>query len=120
MDTLPPLCPGLHIGDFNVLEFNIITGIENIFTILKVVSSSETVNHFNDAYNNCTIRYGDLKKQLVEDIINFTNPIREKIKSISADETFLSKVVKEGAEKAQVSAAKTIKDVREIIGIKSF
>jgi len=94
--------------------------IENIFTILKVVSSEETVQHYNEEYNACTIRYGDLKKQLAEDIISFTNPIRDKIKSISSDKTYLSKVVKNGAEKARESAAKTIKEVREIIGIKSF
>ena len=94
--------------------------IENLFTLLNVISSEETVKFYNDQYNDCTIRYGDLKKQLAEDIIHFTHPIREKIKSITANEKYLSKVVKEGAEKAQQSAAKTIREVREIIGIKSF
>ena len=94
--------------------------IENLFTILKVVSAEETISIYEDQYNDCTIRYGDLKKQLAEDIINFTTPIREQIISILADENYLSKVVKQGAEKANASAAKTIQEVREIIGIKSF
>jgi tryptophanyl-tRNA synthetase len=35
--------------------------IENLFTLLKVVSTPDTVTHFNDLYNKCEIRYGDLK-----------------------------------------------------------
>lgn len=94
--------------------------IENLFTLLKVVSEKNTVDYFNEKYNSCEIRYGDLKKQLAEDIIKFTSPIRERIISISNDDKYLGKVVKQGSEKARESAQKTIKDVREIIGFKKF
>jgi len=63
---------------------------------------------------------GDLKKQLAEDIIKFTTPIREEILRISSDETYISKVARLGAEKAHASASKTIKEVREIIGFRAF
>jgi len=78
------------------------------------------VSHFDDAYNKCTIRYGDLKKQLAEDIINFTNPIRGRIEEITKDSEYLSKVAKNGAEKARESASKTLEEVREIIGFRKF
>ncbi len=94
--------------------------VQNLFTLLDVVSTPDTVEYFRDKYNSCEIRYGDLKKQLAEDIINFTTPIRERINEIKSDEAYLAKVVKMGKEKAHASAAKTIKDVREIIGIKPF
>ena len=94
--------------------------IENLFTLLKVVSTPDTIAHFNDLYNKCEIRYGDLKKQLAEDIINFTTPIRDKITELSANNDYLRKVVKQGADKARESASKTIKEVREIIGFKNF
>ena len=94
--------------------------IENLFTIMKVVSNSETYEHFNSLYNNCQIRYGDLKKQLAEDIVTFLKPFNEKIKELSADNNYLRKVVEMGAEKARISAGKTIKDIREIIGFRSF
>ncbi len=94
--------------------------IENLFTLLKVVSTPDTVAHFNDLYNKCEIRYGDLKKQLAEDIINFTAPLREKITELSKNNDYLRKVVKQGADKARESASKTIKEVREIIGFKKF
>ena len=94
--------------------------IKNLFTILKVVSIPETVNYFTEKYNDCTIRYGDLKKQLAEDIIAVTTPIRERIIELKSNNEYLRKVILMGAEKARVSASKTIKEVREIIGFKSF
>ena len=56
-----------------------------------------------DQYNACTIRYGDLKKQLAEDIIRFNTPIRERILEIYNDEAYLRKTVAMGAERARES-----------------
>ncbi len=94
--------------------------IENLFKLMAVVSNPDVIKHFDDAYNSCNIRYGDLKKQLAEDIIIFTEPIREKILSLSSDDTAISKAAKIGAEKARASAQKTIREVREIIGFRPF
>lgn len=92
--------------------------IENLFRMLQIVSSADTYNYFNEKYNACEIRYGDLKKQLAEDIIRFTTPIREKILAISEDVAYMDRVAAEGAEKARASAEKTIQDVRHIIGFR--
>jgi tryptophanyl-tRNA synthetase len=94
--------------------------VKNLFTIMKVVSDPATVKYFTEKYASCEIRYGDMKKQLAEDIIRFTDPIRTRINDILADEKYLSKVVKHGAEKARASASKTLREVREIIGYRSF
>lgn len=94
--------------------------IENLFTILRVVSTPEVVEHYENLWNRCEIRYGDLKKQLAEDIITVTAPIRERVIELSNDDAYLRKVAQEGAEKARVSAAATLEDVREIVGFKSF
>lgn len=90
--------------------------IQHLFTLMNLVSRAETVEFFESSWNNCSIRYGDMKKQLAEDMIHFTAPFRDKIKEISANEVYLEKVIKEGGEKARESAIKTVKEVREIIG----
>lgn len=90
--------------------------IQNLFTLLEIVSTPDTYNFFNDAYNNCSIRYGDLKKQLAQDINHFCTPIRERILEYTNNIDYLEKVAKEGAEKARLHATETIKSVREIIG----
>jgi tryptophanyl-tRNA synthetase len=94
--------------------------IENLFNLMRAVSSADTVDHFMLAYQNATIRYGDMKKQLAEDIISFTTPLRQQITEISADDQYISRVARMGAEKARASASKTVSEVRSIIGFKAF
>jgi tryptophanyl-tRNA synthetase len=94
--------------------------IQNIFTIMDAVSTPDTIAFFKEKYNDCTIRFGDLKKQLAEDIILSVSPVRAKINDIYNNSAYLKKVVEQGKEKAHESANKTIKEVREIIGFKPF
>lgn len=94
--------------------------VANLFYLLELLSTPDVVKHFKDAYKDCSIRYGDLKKQLAEDIITFTTPIRERINDIYKDDDYLRKVVKMGSEKARESASRTVRDVREILGYRPF
>jgi tryptophanyl-tRNA synthetase len=94
--------------------------IENIFLLMRLVSSAETVQQFESAYNDCSIRYGDMKKQLAEDMVRFIAPIREKAESIRTDEKFLRELMEKGAEKARKSARATIELVRESMGLNYY
>ncbi len=94
--------------------------IQNLFALMDLVSTPDTIQHFEDAYNNMTIRYGDFKKQLAEDIIQFTKPFKEKIEAIYNDEVLLRNVTEQGAQRARESAQATMQDVRNIIGIRPF
>ena len=94
--------------------------IENLFVLLKSVSSPDTVAYFEEQWNNCSIRYGDLKKQLAADIIAFTTPIRERYLDICNNDEYLHNVAVNGAEKARASAAATLREVRHIMGIRPF
>ncbi|KAA6344355.1 Tryptophan--tRNA ligase [termite gut metagenome] len=93
--------------------------IRNLFTFLDIVSTKDTYDYFNEKWNDCSIRYGDLKKQLAEDIVSFITPIRQRIEDISADTGRLDTVARQGAEKARENAAKTLKEVRQIIGFRA-
>lgn len=92
--------------------------VGNLFSLMDLVSEKTTVEFFEKAYDACTIRYGDMKKQLAEDMIRFIAPVRERINDILRDEDQLHKVRMTGKEKARESAAATVKEVREIIGIR--
>ncbi len=93
--------------------------IQNLFALMRSVSKPETIQHFEQAYSDCTIRYGDMKKQLFEDMNTFLLPIRERIKEFASNEEYLNKVMALGEQKARQSAEKTIKEVREIIGFRA-
>ncbi len=94
--------------------------IRNLFTRMELVSTPDTLEHFRNSYADCSIRYGDLKKQLAEDILKVTLPIRERILDIRDNDEYLSRVVRQGAERARETASKTLREVREIMGIRKF
>ena len=91
--------------------------IGNLFLLMGLVSSPATVTHFEEAFNQCTIRYGDMKKQLATDMIQFIGPIRERVNEILADENYLTGVMKNGAQKAAESAEATMKLTRKSMGL---
>lgn len=102
-----PTSPGMPKPDY----------IENIFQLMKLVCDQNAIDHFEEAYQNCNIRYGDLKKQLAEDMVKFISPIREKAESIRNDKKYLSQVMEMGAVKANASAAETMSLVRAAMGL---
>jgi len=94
--------------------------VENLFGLMQLVSARDVLEKFESDFNNCIIRYGDLKKQLAEDMVKFIAPLRERIKAIRADEKHLQQVIQLGAEKARKSAQATMKLVHEAMGLKYF
>jgi tryptophanyl-tRNA synthetase len=91
--------------------------IENIFLLMKLVSNQEVIHKFEELYNQCSIRYGDMKKQLAEDMVRFIAPIREKTEKIRNDENYLKKIMEQGAEKARKSARPTLELVKKSMGL---
>lgn len=94
--------------------------IENLFTLMKIVSGADVVQKFEHDFNNssagnCIIRYGDMKKQLAEDMVNFIQPIREKAADLQNNQELLNTIIQQGAEKARESAQKTIQLVRKAV-----
>ena len=87
---------------------------------MQITSKPEVTDSFRNAFNTCSIRYGDMKKQLAEDMAAFVRPIREHATELQKDETRLRKILKEGAEKARASAAPTIEGARKLIGINYY
>ncbi|MFN0275457.1 MAG: tryptophan--tRNA ligase [Chitinophagales bacterium] len=94
--------------------------IENIFSLMRIVSPAEVTLYFEGAYNNCNIRYGDMKKQLAEDMITCISPIRQKINELLVNDTYLHKVIQEGGEAARESASATLNEAKQITGLNYF
>ena len=91
--------------------------IENIFALMKLVSSEERLQKYKDDFNNASIRYGDMKKDLAEDMVAFISPIRQKAQDILNDENALNLIMQKGAEKANKSAHATMEAVRNAMGL---
>ena len=91
--------------------------VENIFLLMKLVSAPDTLRKFEDDYNNCSIKYGELKRQMGDDMVNFITPVREKAEAIRNDTKYLKEVMEQGADKARKSAHTTIELVRDAMGL---
>lgn len=94
--------------------------ISNLFLLLSLVSEPGIIEKFEKDYDNCSIRYGDMKKQLAEDMVRFIAPIREKAEAIRTNEKYLAEIMEKGAEKARKSAGATMALVREAMGLNYY
>ena len=91
--------------------------MRNLFDIMRLFSKEDIVNEYLKAYTDCTIRYGDMKKQIAQDAITTLAPIRENIEKFLADKKLLQDIAYAGAEKANLSAKTTLEEVRDIMGL---
>jgi tryptophanyl-tRNA synthetase len=91
--------------------------IENLFSLMQLVSNYEVVAQFEAEYEDCNIRYGDMKRQLAEDMVAFIKPVREKAAAIENDKTYLSKIIEQGKEKARANASETLRLVRKAMSL---
>lgn len=94
--------------------------ISNLFQLLELVTDQDTIKKFDADYNNLTLRFGDLKEQLSEDMIKFIAPIRQKSKDIYDDEDYLKQIMARGAAKARDSAQSTMEQVKRAMGLDYF
>ncbi|MES2654104.1 MAG: tryptophan--tRNA ligase [Bacteroidota bacterium] len=94
--------------------------VQNLFDLMQLVSANDVIEHYKNTFADCSIRYGDLKKQLAEDMVQFVSPIKKQIDAIMEDEASLNKIAKTGRDKARESASKTIAEARDLIGFKKF
>ena len=102
-----PTEPGTPMPDY----------IQNLFQLMSLVSEKDVLAKYRDDYDRASIRYGDMKTQIAEDMIRFISQIREKAEAIYQDASYLKRVIRQGAEKARESAQVTIKAAREMAGL---
>ncbi len=94
--------------------------VENLLMLLELVKAPEAGTPYRNAWAAGTIRFGDLKKELAEAMVAFITPIRERAAELQQDEAYLQKVLRQGAEKARVSAGKTLQLARKSVGIRYY
>ena len=62
-------------------------------------------------------RYGDLKKDLAEALVELLRPVRERREALAADPGALTALLATGADKARVVASATYRRAAEAIGL---
>ncbi|OGF85586.1 tryptophan--tRNA ligase [Candidatus Giovannonibacteria bacterium RIFCSPLOWO2_02_44_8] len=89
-------------------------GISNLLSIYSAFSG-ETISKLESKYKDK--KYGEFKSDLAELLVQKLSPIQEKYKSLLKNKKSLMKILDAGAKAANKVAEKTMKEVREKIGL---
>ena len=89
----------------------------NIFALLKLVASPDELKDWENKYRAGGMGYGQAKKRLVELIIEYFTPYRQKRAELEKNLDYVQQVLDNGAERARKVALKTIEKVRKAVGL---
>lgn len=88
-------------------------GISNLLTIYSALTGRPIVELEADYEGR---GYGDLKKELAEVVVDFVTPFRERTLELLDDQSYLTDVLRRGAEQARSVAEATLRDVYQRVG----
>jgi tryptophanyl-tRNA synthetase len=90
----------------------------NLFAVAALFLSEDEKADLAHRYRAGGLKYGEVKKDLVERVWDFFSPYREKREALMADQDRLHAILQEGADKARDAASKTINEVRNKTGLR--
>jgi tryptophanyl-tRNA synthetase len=88
-------------------------GVSNLIEILAAVRGADPAVVEAELSQ---ARYGELKAQVAEAVVDYLAPVRERYESLRADEDALEQILADGAAQAGAIASDTLTDVRERMG----
>lgn len=89
---------------------------DHIFALHKLFAG-EKLKEIRQGYEKGGLSYGDSKKMLIEEIISYVTPLREKREKIASDRAMVLDVLEEGRKKASKRARETMERVRDNVGL---
>lgn len=93
-------------------------GVANLFLLLENFSEPETYKHFHDHYRRGTLRYAELKEQLIDDITATLKPIQKTYQRLIDNPQQIQQLLEAGAKKARPIAEATVAEVKEALGLR--
>jgi len=90
----------------------------NIMALIKLVASADELGQWQEKYRKGGTGYGDVKKRLLQLVLEYFSPYRQKRLDLQSDLSYVENVLQEGAEKAGKVAFKTLSKVKKAVGLK--
>lgn len=88
----------------------------NVFALHRMFSK-RSLDDLEKRYLSGTIGYKESKEILIENIIQFIKPLREKKESLEKNQAFVMEVLAHGAEEARKKAQYKMKIIKDKIGV---
>lgn len=92
-------------------------GVKNLFDLLNLFGDQKNVQKFQTAYDQKTLKYSELKTELAGSIIKILKPIQDKKARLIKEKVKVKKILVDGAKKARTVAQKTLKEVKQKMGL---
>ncbi|MHC4148648.1 MAG: tryptophan--tRNA ligase, partial [Planctomycetota bacterium] len=89
----------------------------NVLALLKLFAPEDELADWENRYRSGGMGYGEVKKRLAELMIDYFKPFREKRAELENNIDYVKEVLANGAERARTVAAKTLTDVRKVVGV---
>ncbi len=89
-----------------------VSNLLDVYAAVRRLSVAEAEGEFASARG-----YGDLKAAVGEAVVSYLAPLRERYAQLRADEAGIEAALALGADKAEVTAAATLSDVRAAMGV---
>lgn len=89
----------------------------NVYNIYKVLADKSKSAEMASKLKAGGYGYGHAKKELLEAVHSFFDPMRQRRAELAKNMDFVEKVLKEGSEKARTVAIETIKEVKKTVGL---
>ncbi|MBD3269953.1 tryptophan--tRNA ligase [Candidatus Peregrinibacteria bacterium] len=89
----------------------------NVFKIYSYFASDLEIANLRDKYLAGGYGYGDAKKLLLNKLLEYFGPFREKRIELEKNMSYIEDVLREGANKARVKAQKQLAKVKKTIGL---
>ena len=89
----------------------------NAFALLKLVAEAGELAEWEEKYRKGGVGYGTVKKRVVELLHEYFGPFRQKREDLENNREYVEQVLCNGAQKARAVAYKTMKRVRDAMGL---
>lgn len=91
-----------------------------IFAIHKLLLDGKSLSALEDKYTKGGMGYKEAKEMLINDLIAFIKPMREKREMLAKDMDTVFDILKNGGKKAAMNAEKKMKEIREKVGVEIY
>lgn len=98
-------------------EYDKSSGLNTLFEILRILDFPQFKIMHNKYMQDRSFKFVELKDLVAETIYATLKPLQEKRVELEKDSDYVDRVIREGAQKARAIAEKTVKEVREKMGL---
>lgn len=95
-------------------------GVANLMSMMRAAGATDVVEQMSSAFEDESLRYGDLKVATAEALVNLVTPIQERRKELLADKKNVKAQIKASSAQVRKRAIETLKEVRDLAGLMPY